>query len=228
MLCVSLGSKDRARLAERLAGVEGKADLVEIRLDMAALKELDGILELIGSCPLPVIATNRASFEGGMFEGSEEERLTILRDAVEAGADFVDIELAAVEAMKAPIVECCARKGCRLIISYHDFTSTPGEDEIKEILKRMAGERPNIAKLVTMARSQDDVRSNLKAYCHSDILPFDLIAFSMGEAGTMSRLACLALGAPFTYVAATAEEVTAPGQLDVDTARRILDSMRSN
>ena len=42
--------------------------------------------------------------------------------------------------------------------------------------------------------------------------PFELIAFSMGEAGRASRLECLRLGSPFTYAALNGKEAAAPGQ----------------
>ncbi len=222
MLCVSLAAPDRAGLAQRLAQVEGRADMVEIRLDHVAEEELEKVMELISRCRLPVIATNRPVEQGGRFRGTAHQRLSILKRAVEAKADFVDVELETMEAVAGTLAEYCSCKGCRLIISYHDFHGTPGLDEIRSIIRRIAGFGPNVAKVVTTARLPEDVKTILATYCVSDLLPFDLVAFAMGEIGGMSRIACLALGAPFTYVALSREEATAPGQLDLDTVRSIV------
>ncbi len=225
MLCVSIGAKDAETLAGKMAKAEGRADLVEVRLDMLAPGGRDAALKAISSCTLPVIATNRPKWEGGEFDGSEEERISLLKQAVEAGADFVDIELATIEARKTPILECCSSCGCRLIVSHHDFEATPGTSELKDLLKRMALVGPNIAKIVTTAHTELDARAILGAYCHASVLPFEMIAFAMGSTGTMSRIACLALGAPFTYVSLSENEATAAGQIGVDVAREIIESL---
>ena len=39
-----------------------------------------------------MLVTCRAVWEGGHFKGSEEERQRILREALDAGAEYVDIE----------------------------------------------------------------------------------------------------------------------------------------
>ncbi len=223
MLCVSLAAPTASLLAQKLDQVENRADMVEIRLDRLQPQEVDGALELLGRCRLPVIATNRPRWEGGGFQGDETQRLAILRRAVESGADFVDIELKAMEKGGGAVTQCCAAAGCRLILSYHDFQGTPSQPELRSIIRRMAAMGPSVAKVVTTARLPQDVRAILAVYCIGDLLPFELVAFAMGRVGAMSRLACLALGAPFTYVAPSPEETTAPGQLDLESVRRIVE-----
>ncbi len=144
-----------------------------------------------------------------MFAQAEGDDAIVLADRVN-------------RAVAGTLAESCSCKGCRLIISYHDFHGTPGLDEIRSIIRRIAGFGPNVAKVVTTARLPEDVKTILATYCVSDLLPFDLVAFAMGEIGGMSRIACLALGAPFTYVALNRDEATAPGQLDLDTVRSIV------
>ena len=67
-------------------------------------------------------------------------------------------------------------------------------------------------KIVTVAKNVSDVSKLLSLY---SIKSKDrLIAFSMGEQGKFSRILCLYLGSPFTYV--SLEKAIAPGQFSVD------------
>ena len=75
-------------------------------------------------------------------------------------------------------------------------------------------------KIAAMAKSGEDVARVLALY--SSIAstnsaaetqrPVELVAFSMGEIGKVSRLDCLKLGSPFTYAALNENEAAAPGQ----------------
>jgi 3-dehydroquinate dehydratase type I len=65
------------------------ADLVELRLDGVRDVDIAGALR---GRRRPVIVTCRPEWEGGRFDGSEEERWGLLAQAARAGAEFVDIE----------------------------------------------------------------------------------------------------------------------------------------
>jgi 3-dehydroquinate dehydratase-1/3-dehydroquinate dehydratase/shikimate dehydrogenase len=54
---------------------------------------------------------------------------------------------------------------------------------------------------------------------------FPLIAFCMGAAGRVSRVATLALGGFMTYAAADGAAGTAPGQLSVSQLRGMLRTL---
>src|SRR6187549_2715994 len=65
------------------------ADMVELRLDGIARPDVPAAL---ADRRLPAIVTCRAKWEGGRFDGSEDERRSILEQALACGAEFVDIE----------------------------------------------------------------------------------------------------------------------------------------
>ncbi len=69
-----------------------------------------------------MIVTCRPTWEGGWFNGSEEERLDILGDALSGGADYVDVEFSAAF---RPLVE--QTNGSRVIVSRHDFERMPAD-----------------------------------------------------------------------------------------------------
>ena len=58
-------------------------------------------------------------------------------------------------------------------------------------------------------------------YFHSNNSPkLNLIAFAMGDYGRMSRIICLYLGSPFTYV--SLGKPVAPGQFSLEQIKKIL------
>src|SRR6187455_752593 len=88
LLCETVtGTTMRELLAAREAATAG--DLVELRLD--GVKDVDVRGALHGR-RTPAVVTCRAAWEGGRFDGSEDERRAILRQALESGAEFVDVE----------------------------------------------------------------------------------------------------------------------------------------
>src|SRR5207253_2035636 len=66
------------------------AKLIELRLDFLA--KAPDFKRLLANKPCPMVATVRRPSEGGRFAGTEDERLMLLRQAVVAGFDWVDLE----------------------------------------------------------------------------------------------------------------------------------------
>ena len=87
-LCATVTAATMEELRARRDAVKG-ADLVELRLDGIRTPDVAGALK---DRQLPVIVTCRASWEGGQFRGSEEERQRLLEQALAQGADWVDLE----------------------------------------------------------------------------------------------------------------------------------------
>lgn len=189
-------------LARRLARMDRRADLVELRLDRVPRESIAG---LIAASPLPVIATCRRREDGGQFESGEEERAIRLRAAARAGAAWIDVEwgsgLARSIAAFAP---------SRVILSWHDFTGTPPDlEERVRALRSLPG--PAWFKVVTAARRLGDLVRLRRILGESA----DLIAFAMGPTGAASRLLAPVWGSRATY-AAGSEEPTAPGQIRLE------------
>jgi 3-dehydroquinate dehydratase I len=77
----------------------------------------------------------------------------------------------------------------------------------------------NYIKIVTTAKSIDDSINILGLYKLIDT-SINLVAFSMGELGIISRILCSIVGnSPFTYT--TIEKPVAPGQLTTNQMKSI-------
>src|SRR5262249_57677401 len=96
-----------------------RADLVELRLDTVSDPDVAGAL---AGRQRPVIVTCRAAWEGGSFKGSEDERRRLLEQALDQGAEYVDIE------WQARFDDLIARThGKRIVLSSHEFAYMPGD-----------------------------------------------------------------------------------------------------
>ena len=207
-LCVPIfvESVEQAKRDAVLAAEAG-ADMVELRLDLVT--EFVPIPDM----PLPYIVTCRPPAEGGESELSDQERLDLLAWFSEAGAAYVDIELATY--VRRPDAVELSGHPARLIVSAHDFKGRP---RLSSLLVEMMQRRANVNKVAWRARS---IRDNIEAF---ELLREPLrptIALCMGEAGLLSRVLAKKFGAFLTYAALRPSEITAPGQPTVAQMKRL-------
>jgi len=210
VICVSLGAGDY----ETCRRILSRAPFAEIRLDRVRLT-----LEEVGklfSLPRRLIATCRP----GRF--SDEKREKLLREAMRAGASYIDIELEAPAALRQRLVREGRRRGCKIIISYHNDRLTPGEAVLSQKVASCYNLGADIAKVACHVRSDSDVRRILSLYHLEKKRGASLLALGMGKRGTITRIAAPFLGAPFTFAAADPGQPTAPGQLDRKTMERFV------
>jgi len=74
-------------------------------------------------------------------------------------------------------------------------------------------------KIVTTAKSIGDSTQILQLYSKKG--SNNLIAFAMGDKGKISRILCLYLGSPYTYV--SLERPVAPGQFSIAEMKKIIN-----
>jgi 3-dehydroquinate dehydratase / shikimate dehydrogenase len=201
LLCSTVtGDTTEALRAARDAA--GDADMVEVRLDTA--RDPDAVGAVAGR-RLPVLVTCRASWEGGHFGGAEEEREALLLAALDAGADFVDVEFAA--ACRERVV---ARDPKRVVVSAHDFSGVPTDLRDRVRAMRATGAAVVKAAVMTKALSEQLALFDLAASGQGGDSRHVLLA--MGEAGVASRILAARLGNAWTY----AGHAVAPGQIAAD------------
>jgi len=169
------------------------ADLVELRLD--GVRDLD-VAGALAGWTTPVIVTCRPVWEGGRFDGSEEERGRILKDASRLGADYIDLEWAADRRLLA------ACRPSRVVLSKHDFEGVP--PDLTSLVRDMRGAGADIIKVAVAARSLSDCVTLKEAVAGDDLH----IALAMGSAGHLTHLWPAWLGSFWTY-----SGNASPGQL---------------
>jgi len=188
------------------------ADLLELRIDRFPKLNSDSTLKKVRSfrkAGLPLIATIRSKKEGGGRNLSEAARLELFKKILPA-VDAIDLELSSPALVKA-LVPRAHRLGKRVILSYHNFRSTPSNGALVRKIdegKRRGGDLVKIA--VTPKKTADVARLLVLA---SKERSKNVVAISMGKLGAPSRVLAPLFGSLLTY--ASLGKAQAPGQLSV-------------
>lgn len=197
MICISYGNIALNELLKRLK----TTPMAEIRIDLLGLNK-DEVAAVFSSHP-NLIATCRPDTMG------LEAQRHLLLTAIHSGAAYVDVEVEAPSSFKREMVEAAHAKGCKVIVSYHNYTETPSREALQGIMVEMVEDGADILKIATMANNTGDAARILSLY-ETPVKP--LVALAMGDMGKVTRIAIPLLGAPFTF-AAPEGATTAPGQL---------------
>ena len=213
--CVSIAEKTPKKLKQTLAKALKKSDYAEIRFDFLNPNVVPEALHLIRKDLRKCVCTLRPSREGGKFSSSEKNRISIIKLIAEYDPFLLDIEYDTLRKNKN-LQQYLRNSGARILVSWHNFKQTPTISVLKKKLLEMKKFSNNI-KIVTMAKSINDGSRILSLYNNSKNVK--LITFSMGNFGKMSRLLCLFLGSPYTYV--SLGKPIAPGQFSLDEVKSI-------
>jgi len=187
------------------------ADMIEVRLDLVKGDPFEVLSAVRKATEKPIIATNRLQAEGGKWQGTEEERISILIEAAKL-ADWVDIELRArmreqaLEKVKKPV-----------IVSYHDFAGMPSRIQLRTILDEMLSTGAAISKIAVTPSSMKDNLAILEFLLEADT---PLCTIAMGPMGRHLRAVAPLYGSVMTY--GYVSRPTAPGQMSISELRQAL------
>jgi 3-dehydroquinate dehydratase type I len=201
-ICAVITDADLAAIAAAAPWV----DLFEVRIDLIGEKWP----EVARKLTKPWLACNRLAAEGGRWDGTEARRKEELLKALDMGASIIDLELATPN---LPKMAEAVKKKARCLISYHNFSGTPPFEELKGIIERQLTAGADICKLVTSATAVNDNLKIMRLY--GEFTGRKLVAFGMGEAGTISRVLAPLAGAEFIYASLETGKQSAPGQMTV-------------
>ncbi|MFO0965549.1 MAG: shikimate dehydrogenase [Gemmataceae bacterium] len=208
LICAAIGrTRHKMMQIEIQEAAKRGARLIELRLDFLA--KAPDFKRLLAGKPCPLIATVRRAQDGGRWGGTEEERLMLLRQAIVAGFDYVDLETDVADGIR--------RFGAvKRIISYHNLRNTPAD--LDELYEKMCGQDPDIVKIAVTAQQPED---NLRVLDLVRKQTKPTIAHCMGDLGTCSRVLGARFGAPFTYAAFNKERSLAPGIFSYEDLKRV-------
>jgi 3-dehydroquinate dehydratase/shikimate dehydrogenase len=206
LICETITAETTAGL--RIARDRSRADVVELRLD--GLSDPDARAALSGRSR-PAVVTCRPVWEGGNFDGAEEDRERLLMAALDAGADYVDVE------WRAPFRErLLTSHRNRVVLSAHDFGRVP--PDLDELVDAMLAAGPAIAKIALAAHRLADLLP-LLSLARGRARGAATVLIGMGTAGIPSRLLAHHFGSCWIYAGAG----VAPGQIPLD---RLLHEFR--
>jgi 3-dehydroquinate dehydratase/shikimate dehydrogenase len=187
MICISISQESRRLALADMLNASRQCDLLEIRLDRFG--KAPEIGELLRRKPKPVIMSCRRPQDGGQWEGTEEERLAILRQCIIAKADYAEIELDVADQVR-PFPPC------KRVISYTNLGETPAD--IAEVYKEVQSKRPDVIKLTTLARTPEEAWPLVQILATATV---PTVVVGLGKPGVMLAVLGKKLGAPWTYAA---------------------------
>ena len=215
--CVSIAESSPNKIKIKLKTALKQSDYVEVRLDFLKKEQVPKVLEIIKKDLNKIVCTLRPKTEGGKFEGNEKERISIIKLISEYNPYLLDIEYNTLKKNKE-LVKYLKSTKTKLLVSWHDFKKTPKKIELQNKIKQMSKFSRNV-KIVSTAKSTDDSTRMLGLYSKKG--KNNLISFAMGDAGKISRILCLYLGSPYTYV--SLGKAVAPGQFSIDEVNNIIN-----
>lgn len=217
----------------RIASKETNIDMVEFRgdyySDLNNLDKLSSTLKKLQDIFKDTILlfTIRSSKEGGeklSFEtpSVNEINLYVVSNAL---ADMVDVELFSGDSDIATIITKSKETGVKIIMSNHDFHTTPPKETIIERLTKMQDMGADIAKIAVMPESKQHVLDLQQALLemHESYATVPLVGISMGKLGAISRIAAQSFGSAMTF--ATIGNASAPGQIPVEALNQTLNTI---
>jgi shikimate dehydrogenase/3-dehydroquinate dehydratase type I len=228
MICIPITSRTNKEALHAIERSCPLADFIELRMDLIGRGNLAKLISTIrdNSGAVKIIVTCRKKDEAARAGvaariksavKSKEEKLALLKEAIELGADFVDIELAEGNKAINELKSLCAKKGgkSKIIISYHNLKETPALIELKEIFNQCAKYKPAIVKVVTTARTVEDNLITLNLISHARKRSQKIISLCMGGKGGISRAIAPFMGSYLSFATLEREGQSAPGQYTV-------------
>lgn len=229
-ICVPIVAKSISEMTDALQSIAAnQVDLVEWRVDF--FEEADKTEKVIQALKLirsklqdlPLIFTFRTMKEGGNQRFSEDAYFQLCYEVLQTNLlDCIDIELFIQAPIREKLLAFAKQQNVVTIMSNHDFEQTPSKLEIIDRLKQAQALGADIPKIAVMPKTPKDVLTLLDA-TYTMVEQYadrPIITMAMGEIGKISRVTGELFGSAVTFAAL--KEVSAPGQVTINTAKQAL------
>jgi len=204
---------------------EFRIDLLEFSADtkkvIALGQQLNQILK-----EKPLIATIRTHNEGGKMTVSDQNYEKIYSEYLKKPfMQLLDIEMFRDAGSVVKLTQLAHDKKVLVIMSNHDFNKTPEQQEIENRLLKQDQMGADILKIAVMPKSKQDVFTLMNAtLAVSQKSQKPLLTMSMGQLGTISRVATANMGGSLSF--GMIGEASAPGQIDVTQLKQLLKTVQ--
>lgn len=237
-ICVPLVGKtaeDILSQADEIAktSCDSTIDMVEFRgdffLELSNMEKLADLLkEVAKRIPNQVLLfTIRSEQEGGEKLSSDCPSIYDINHYVieHKLADMIDVELFSGAEDAKNLIEYAHENGVKVIMSNHDFHTTPDANVIVNRLRSMQDLGADIAKMAVMPENKMHVVNLLAAttMMAEQYAEVPIVTMSMGKLGAISRLSGEVFGSAVTF--ASLKQASAPGQIPVACVNEMLDAI---
>jgi 3-dehydroquinate dehydratase / shikimate dehydrogenase len=189
MICISVSPESRTLAKVDLLNAAARCDVVELGLDHL-LKE-PNVGELIEGIPKPMLVSCRNKEQGGFWEGTEAERITLLRSAIVAGPAYIELDLETAKSIP--------RFGkTKRVISYTSL-DRPLTSNIDAIFGQAAKVNADIVKFTWPTPTLEAAWPLLAAVSKKREIP--VVGLGLGRTGLTFSLLGRKYGSPWIYAA---------------------------
>ncbi|EMC7871002.1 type I 3-dehydroquinate dehydratase [Acinetobacter baumannii] len=229
---ITAKNKEQALAQAQVIANTADADLAEFRIDLLSFasdtKQVIALghelKKILGNKPM--IATIRTKNEGGQLEISDADYgknyQAYLKNPF---MDWLDVEMFRDQKVVSEIVQKAHQKKVLVVMSNHDFQKTPSQDEIEKRLLKQDQMGADVLKIAVMPKSKQDVFTLMNATLKvSQQTTKPLLTMSMGQLGTISRVATANMGGSYSF--GMIGQASAPGQIDVAKLKQILQTVQ--
>jgi 3-dehydroquinate dehydratase-1 len=200
---------------ERARRLRIPPDFFELRLD-ALSTSLGKVRASLPHFRAPIILTVRHAKEGGFGSLTPLERESLFRRFLDF-ATLVDLELRSVRQM-AELFQELRRRQIGLLLSHHNFRTTPAVTELHRLTNQAASFRPAPFKLATRPDRPEQLERLAIFLSEIDRYSFPIAVMGMGRLGGLSRRQFDRAGSALTY--ASIDTTNVEGQPSLDQLRR--------
>ncbi len=229
---ITAKTKEQALAQAQVIANTAEADLAEFRIDLLSFasdtKQVIALghelKKILGNKPM--IATIRTKNEGSQLEISDADYgKTYQAYLKNPFMDWLDVEMFRDQKVVSEIVQKAHQKKVLVVMSNHDFQKTPSQDEIEKRLLKQDQMGADVLKIAVMPKSKQDVFTLMNATLKvSQQTTKPLLTMSMGQLGTISRVATANMGGSYSF--GMIGQASAPGQIDVTKLKQILQTVQ--
>lgn len=188
MICISVVPESRQLAKVDIFNAANQADLVEVCLDHL-IKEPE-IPDLLEGARKPILLSCRRNIDGGHWDGSEDERLLMLRQAIVAGPAWIELEV--------DIADKIPRFGkTKRLISFTRLDKPLGN--VEAVYERAAACKADAIKFTGPTPTLDAAWPLLAAVTKKRDVP--VVGMGIGRPGLTFALLGRKFGSPWIYAA---------------------------
>lgn len=199
MICISVTPESRQLAKVDLLNASRQCDLIELCLDHL-IKEPD-VADMIQGIDKPILISCRRAQDGGKWKGSEDERLTLLRQAIVAGPAYVELDF--------DIAPKIPRFGnTKRVVSYVSIDKPLVK--VDDIFEQAYKANADVVKFTWPTATLDAAWPLLAAVTKKREVP--VVGMGLGDASLMYSLLGRKYGSPWIYAALEKGMEAHPGQ----------------
>lgn len=236
-ICVSItglndeemnGQLDRILLNEEY---NKAVDVIEFRADFYNnIEDTESLINLLGKLQKKLsekilLFTIRSHMEGGENAKLDYRAIADINISVANSktVDMIDVEMFSGDALVKEQLEAAKNNGVKVIMSNHDFKTTPETSEMVSRLVRMQELGADIAKIAVMPNNSKHVINLIEATYEmaNEYAKVPLVTISMSGLGAITRSMGQLYGNAMTFAAL--DGGSAPGQIPICKLKAILD-----